>query len=82
MSSKRDHLPVYYFPEGDLDESLLERSATTSDCPHKGQATYWSIRVGDRLVEDAVWGYETPTPEAVPVAGHPGSVLEQARSLV
>ena len=54
------HLPVYYFPLGDLREGLLERSDTRTHCPHKGEASYWSLRVGGRTAPDAVWGYEDP----------------------
>ena len=57
---ERDHLPVYYFPAEDVDESLLEPSDRSSTCPRKGHASYWSIRVGDRVSKDAVWGYPEP----------------------
>jgi uncharacterized protein (DUF427 family) len=32
-------------------------------------ATYWSARVGDRIVADVAWSYEEPLTEAAPVAG-------------
>jgi uncharacterized protein (DUF427 family) len=64
------HLPVYYVPEHDLRHELLEPSPTTTRCPHKGEATYRSLRVGDRLVEDAVWAYEQPLDAAPFLAGH------------
>ena len=67
---ERDHLPVYYFPLGDVDRSLLERSEKTTHCPRKGDASYWSVRVGDRLARDAVWGYESPIEAATQIAGH------------
>jgi len=54
------HLPVYYFPLGDVREDLLERSEKRTHCPHKGEASYWSLRVGGRAAPDAVWGYEEP----------------------
>jgi uncharacterized protein (DUF427 family) len=56
--------PVVYVPLADIDETLLERTATTSHCPFKGDASYWSLRVGDELREDAVWGYEEPLADA------------------
>jgi uncharacterized protein (DUF427 family) len=48
-------LPVAYVPIADIDESLLERTETTTHCPFKGDASYWSLRVGDDVREDAVW---------------------------
>ncbi|NQY56505.1 MAG: DUF427 domain-containing protein [Ilumatobacteraceae bacterium] len=36
----------------------------STHCPFKGDASYWSVRVGDRVVENAVWGYPAPLPEA------------------
>jgi uncharacterized protein (DUF427 family) len=64
------HLPVYYFPQEDVRFDLLEPSERSSRCPHKGEARYWSIRAGDRLVEDAVWAYPEPIDTAPFLAGH------------
>lgn len=64
------HLPVYYVPEDALDAALLEPSATRTHCPRKGEASYRSLRVGDRLVPDAVWAYPDPLPEASFLAGY------------
>jgi uncharacterized protein (DUF427 family) len=63
-------LPVYYFPEEDVREGLLEASDHTTHCPFKGDAAYWSVRVGDRVAENAVWGYPEPLEEAPPLAGY------------
>jgi uncharacterized protein (DUF427 family) len=54
-------LPLAYVPLADLDPSLLERTRTTTHCPFKGDATYWSLRLSDDDVRpDLVWGYEQP----------------------
>jgi uncharacterized protein (DUF427 family) len=53
----------YYIPKVDVRMDLLERTATATGCPYKGTAAYWSVRVGDQLVPDAVWGYPFPIPE-------------------
>jgi uncharacterized protein (DUF427 family) len=63
-------LPVYYFPEQDVRMDLLEPSEKTSHCPHKGDARYWSIRVGRRTAQDAVWAYPEPLEPAAFLAGH------------
>lgn len=56
--------PVVYVPFADIDDAPLERSGTVSHCPFKGDASYWSLRVGEELRGDAVWAYEEPLPEA------------------
>ena len=61
---------VLYLPRADADMSLFERSARTTHCPYKGEANYFSLRVGDRTATDAVWTYETPFAEVVAIAGH------------
>ena len=53
-------LPVLYFPEEDLRSDLLEPSDHSTHCPFKGDASYRSIRVGDRVARDAVWSYPQP----------------------
>jgi len=52
--------PVPYAPLEDFDQALLEPTDTSTHCPFKGDASYFSLRVGDRLAEDAVWTYEEP----------------------
>jgi uncharacterized protein (DUF427 family) len=64
------HLPVYYVPEEDLRHDLLEPSDRQTRCPHKGVASYRSIRVGDRVEPDAVWTYPEPIAPASFLSGH------------
>ncbi len=63
-------LPVrYYIPPEDIRMDLLEPTATTSQCAYKGQASYWSARIGDHLYDDAAWTYPEPLALAAQVAG-------------
>ncbi len=64
------HLPVYYFPEEDINQDLLEPSDHLTHCPFKGDASYRSVRVGDRVAENAVWSYPEPLESAPPLAGY------------
>jgi uncharacterized protein (DUF427 family) len=57
------HLPVYYFPRADVRTDLMAPTDHHSFCPYKGTASYWTIRVGDRLSENAVWSYPEPYDE-------------------
>ena len=63
-------LPVYYFPEEHMRRELLEASDLETGCPFKGSARYHSIRVGDRVANNAVWYYPEPIPGAPPLAGY------------
>jgi uncharacterized protein (DUF427 family) len=67
---EQGHLPIYYFPAEDVRMDLLEATGHSSRCPFKGQARYWSVRVGDRVAENAVWNYPEPLEDAPPLAGY------------
>ncbi len=54
------HRPVYYFPRADVRMDLMRRTDHASHCPFKGDASYWTIEVGGRVAENAVWSYEEP----------------------
>src|SRR3954454_16553825 len=63
-------LPVLYVPIDDLDASLLEPTDHHTHCPFKGDASYWSLRVGARVAENAVWYYPEPLEAAGWLRGH------------
>ncbi len=63
-------LPVLYVPTDDLDADALVPSDHTTHCPFKGDATYRSLKVGDRVAENAVWTYPEPTPDAQWLRGY------------
>lgn len=58
-----NHDPVTYFPRQDVRFDLLEPTSHRTFCPFKGDASYWTIRAGNSVRENAVWGYEDPFPE-------------------
>src|SRR5919197_3810807 len=64
------HLPIYYFPREDVRFDLLEPTDHHTRCPYKGEASYWTLRVGDRVAENAVWGYPEPLDDAPPLADY------------
>ena len=64
------HIPVYYFPQDEVRMDLLEPTEHSTRCPFKGEASYWSVRVGDRVSENAAWGYPDPLDDAPPLAGY------------
>jgi uncharacterized protein (DUF427 family) len=60
------HRTRFYLPREDVRMDLLDASETTSHCPFKGDATYFSAAGAP----DAFWVYEEPDqPDAEPIAG-------------
>jgi uncharacterized protein (DUF427 family) len=63
-------LPVrYYLPKTHVRMDLLTPTERESHCPYKGQAEWWSVRVGDAVHDDLAWSYRTPLPESQKIAG-------------
>jgi uncharacterized protein (DUF427 family) len=60
--------PVYYFPREDVRRELFEPTERHTKCPIKGEASYYSIRVGDREVRNGAWYYPDPIEGAEPIA--------------
>lgn len=58
-----------YIPKLDVRTDLLTPTMTTSMCPYKGTASYWSVRANDNVHADLAWGYPAPLRESAPIAG-------------
>lgn len=63
-------LPQLYVPWQDVRQDVLVPSDHCTHCPFKGDASYHSVAVGDRVAENAVWSYPDPTDDAHWLAGH------------
>jgi uncharacterized protein (DUF427 family) len=64
------NLPVrYYLPKTHIRMDLLTPTESTSHCPYKGDAEYWSLALGDSVKADIAWSYRTPLPESQKIAG-------------
>ncbi|MFI0975490.1 DUF427 domain-containing protein [Streptomyces sp. NPDC021093] len=60
-------LPVrYYLPPEDVRTEHLTASDTSTHCPFKGDASYWSVPGG----ADLVWAYPDPKAEVAAIKGH------------
>lgn len=62
--------PVEYIPRADVDMRVLRRSQHRSHCPYKGDAVYYTIALGGRVAENAVWSYEQPYSAVAEIAGY------------
>ena len=67
--SETGHPTCYYMPPEDVRREFLIPSRKTSFCPYKGTASYWSLRVGGHVTENAVWAYLEPLPECASIRG-------------
>lgn len=61
---------VLYVPLGDVRPEVLRPSATTTYCPYKGHASYYSLVAGGQELADAVWTYREPYEAVAGIAGH------------
>jgi len=59
----------HYFPLASVNSDYLRKSDRHSNCPWKGQASYYDIVVGDAVNEGAAWYYSAPKPAAAEISG-------------
>ncbi len=64
------HPPVYYIHPDDLRREYIESSFRRSFCEWKGQASFVTLRVGDRVAEDVGWFYSDPVPAFQSIRDH------------
>jgi uncharacterized protein (DUF427 family) len=70
MMLQETGLPTrWYFPKTDVRLDLLEPTDKVTHCPYKGQAQYWSARIGDVTHPDIAWSYRVPIRESAPIEG-------------
>ncbi|MDE1155592.1 MAG: DUF427 domain-containing protein [Acidobacteriaceae bacterium] len=59
-----------YFPEESVNRAFLRSSSTSSSCPNKGRARYYTVLVDGQENPDAAWYYPDPKPAARSVKYH------------
>ena len=63
-------LPVrYYLPKTHVRMDLLRPTDSSSHCPYKGEAEWWSVRIDGQIHRDLAWSYRMPLPESEKIAG-------------
>jgi len=60
----------HYFPATSLNMEFFIPSDTTTHCPWKGEAHYYSIVVNGEENTDAAWYYTEPKPAAMEIKDH------------
>lgn len=65
-----DLAPVIYFPRADIAMAFLDKTEKLTHCPHKGDATHYSIVNKSSVTQNAVWSYEDPIPAVAQIKGY------------
>lgn len=60
----------HYFPPDSVNREALKDSATTSTCPWKGEASYYSVDADGQTNADAAWYYPNPSKKAANIKDH------------
>ena len=68
--TEANYKPVFYIPREDTDFRNLVRTDHTTNCPYKGDASYFSITTGHGTIDNAIWSYEQPYPAMTEIAGY------------
>ncbi len=57
----------HYFPKDSVATEFLKPSSTTTVCPWKGVAHYYTLVAEGRENQDAAWHYPEPKPAAAEI---------------
>lgn len=61
---------VQYVPIADIDPAALTRTETSTYCPFKGDASYFSVETPDGTIPDAGWTYDEAFDAVSMIVGH------------
>lgn len=62
--------PVFYIPRAAARLEHYQRTTHHTECPYKGEASYFSLVTAGQRAENAVWTYETPYPAMAEIKEH------------
>ena len=68
--SEDSYHDVIYFPRDDIAMAFLDATDHSTHCPHKGDASYFSIVTKSQTLENAAWSYETPKDDVARIKDH------------
>lgn len=60
----------HYFPPSSVNSAFLKPSETTTVCPWKGEASYYTIKVNEDINKNAAWYYPNPKEKASDIKGY------------
>lgn len=59
-----------YFPPDSIKKEYFLASDRHSTCPWKGEASYYHVKVGEEVNENAAWYYPEPKDAAKEIKGY------------
>jgi uncharacterized protein (DUF427 family) len=59
----------YYLPRDDVRMDLMRATNFTTQCPFKGDASYWTLELESGTHDGIAWGYEAPIERSAGIAG-------------
>lgn len=68
--SEDGYADVIYFPRDDIAMAFLDATDHGTHCPHKGDASYFSIVTKSQTLENVAWSYEDPNEDVARIKGH------------
>lgn len=57
------HPPTYYFPPKDVQLKYFKKTSKNTFCEWKGAASYYTIQVKEKILENKAWYYPDPNKE-------------------
>ncbi|MBN9233232.1 MULTISPECIES: DUF427 domain-containing protein [Phyllobacteriaceae] len=67
LLQEANYPPVLYMPFADIRFDALTPSDTSTHCPYKGDASYWSAGAGGETCRDVMWAYQDPYDEMLAI---------------
>ena len=59
----------HYFPDDSIKNEFFKKTNTSTSCPWKGMASYYSVTVNGKTNIDCAWYYPVPSNEAEKIKG-------------
>ncbi|MBR2687853.1 MAG: DUF427 domain-containing protein [Aquamicrobium sp.] len=70
LLQEASYRPVLYVPFADIRFEALLPSDSSTHCPFKGDASYWSVHAGGETRKDVMWAYQAPYDEMLVIKDH------------
>jgi len=70
---------VQYLPRQDVEMGFFAKTAHSTHCPYKGEASYFTVSIDGVVIEDVAWSYEDPYPAMQQIDDHVAFYTDKVR---